>query len=42
MEYKINLSSVYSMDKSKVEADTNWNIVISLNFIDIGNNLKYK
>ena len=42
MDYKIYLTSVYTMDKTKVETDTKWNVVMSLKSTEIGNNLKYK
>ena len=42
MDNKLFLTSAYSMDKTKVESDTNWNIILSLKNSDIGNNLKYK
>ena len=42
IDYKIYLTSAYVMDKTKVEADSNWNVIMSLNSKDIGSNLKYK
>ena len=42
MDYKIFLTSVYTMDETKFNADSNWNIVMSLKSNEIGSNLKYK
>ena len=42
MANQIFLTSIYTMDKTKVEADTNWNVVMSLKSNEIGSNLKYK
>ena len=42
MDNKIFLTSTYTMDQTVVSADSNWNIIMSLNSADIGSNLKYK
>ena len=42
MDNKIFLTSAYTMDQTVVSADSNWNIIMSLNSADIGSNLKYK
>ena len=39
---KIYLTSSYAMDKTKVESDSDWNVIMSLKSTDIGSNLKYK
>ena len=42
MKNLIYLTSVYTMDQTKVEAQSDWNILMSLSTQDIGTNIKYK
>ena len=42
MQNKIYMTSAYVMEKTNVENDSSWNIIMSLKSTDINTNLKYK